>query len=207
MAAGWKSKLGLASLAAVWALAVAGGLYVLLDYSVSPAESGSPAPEWPAQSSLQRRPGRLTLVMLAHPQCPCTRASLAELAAAAARTDGRLDMHIVFLRSPAFELHSDLWRSALQIPGATLTADPDGAEIRRFGVKASGHVLIYDAAGYLAYSGGITGSRGHAGGNRGRESVIELARHGSTALAQFPVFGCSLQGSRQAMTAKDGIRE
>lgn len=207
MAVGWKSKLGLASFAAAWVAAVAAGMVVLLDYGGSPAEAGSPALQWPAGSALGRREGRITLVMLAHPQCPCTRASLAELAAAAAQTDGWLDIHIVFLSSPAFELHGDLWHSALEIPGATLSADPDGAEIRRFGVKASGHVLMYGPAGQLAYSGGITGSRGHAGGNRGREAIVELARHGSTALARFPVFGCALQSLRAGVSAAGGISE
>jgi hypothetical protein len=131
--------------------------------------------------------------MLAHPQCPCTRASIGELAIAAAQAAGRLDIYVVFLESPAFELESDLWRSALAIPNTKVIADPDGAEIQRFGVKASGHTLVYDAAGRLAFSGGVVSARGHAGANRGREAIVELALHNRSSVESSPVFGCALQ--------------
>jgi hypothetical protein len=133
------------------------------------------------------------LVVLAHPQCPCTRATLGELEIIAARTQGLLDLHVVFLKSPAFDHRSDLWRTASALPGANVAADPGGDEIRRFGALASGHVLLYDAEGRLAFSGGITSSRGHAGANTGRDAVIDLARRGSAEVFHTPVFGCALQ--------------
>lgn len=207
MAFSLKSRFGLASFAAIWTLAVAAGLYGLLDYGASPAEGGFPARAWPERSTLYRQPGRPTLVMLAHPQCPCSRASLEELAIVAAQTEGRLDIHVVFLSSPRFEFQSDLWYSASEIPGATVSEDADGTVIRRFGVQASGHALVYDATGRLIYSGGVTSSRGHAGGNRGREAIIEIARVGRTVLAEFPVFGCALQNSRGTVSVEGEVLE
>jgi hypothetical protein len=138
--------------------------------------------------------------MLAHPQCPCTRASIGELAIAAAQARDRLDIHVVFFQSPAFELETDLWRSALEIPNAQVLADPDGAEIRKFGVIASGHTLAYDAEGRLAFSGGVVKARGHAGDNHGRQAIVDLARHGRASVAATPVFGCSLLG-RESLAA------
>jgi len=149
--------------------------------------------KWPDSSTLAKNPDRLTVVMLAHPQCPCTRASIGELAIAAAQAPGQLDIYVVFLDSPAFEIESDLWRSALDIPDARVIADPDGAEIQMFGVKASGHTLVYDGGGRLMFSGGIVSSRGHAGANFGREAIVELARHGRSSVTSSPVFGCALQ--------------
>jgi hypothetical protein len=186
-------KYSLASLTAVWVVAVGFGLFKLLDYSNTPSLGAAPPTRWPESSTLVKAPGRLTVVMLAHPQCPCTRASIGELAIAAAQAPGRLDIHVVFLDSPAFELESDLWHSALEIPNTRVIADPDGAEIRRFGVKASGHTLVYDAAGRLAFSGGVVSARGHAGANRGREALVELARNGRPSVTSSPVFGCALQ--------------
>jgi hypothetical protein len=174
-------------------LAVGFGLLKLLDYSNAASTGATPPTKWPESSTLVKHPDRLTVVMLAHPQCPCTRASIGELAIAAAQAAGRLDISVVFLESPAFELKSDLWRSALEIPNTTVIADPDGAEIRRFGVKASGHTLVYDAEGRLAFSGGIVSSRGHAGANFGREAIVELARSGRLSARSSPVFGCALQ--------------
>jgi hypothetical protein len=183
----------LAGFLALWVLAVGFGQLKLLDYSNTPAVGAAPPATWPESSSLVKRPARLTAVMLAHPQCPCTRASIGELAIAAAQAAGRLDIYVVFLDSPAFELESDLWRSALEIPNAKVIADPDGAEIQRFGVKASGHTLVYDAAGRLAFSGGVVSARGHAGANRGRDAIVELVRHHRSSVMSSPVFGCALQ--------------
>jgi hypothetical protein len=184
---------GLAGFIALWVLAVGFGQLKLLDYSNTPTVGAAPPATWPESSALVKRPGRLTAVMLAHPQCPCTRASIGELAIAAAQAAGRLDIYVVFLESPAFELESDLWRSALAIPNTKVIADADGAEIQRFGVKASGHTLVYDAAGRLAFSGGVVSARGHAGANRGREAIVELALHNRSSVESSPVFGCALQ--------------
>jgi hypothetical protein len=188
------------SFTAIWVLAVGFGLLKLQNYSTLPALGAAPPTRWPASTKLVRRPGRLTVVMLAHPQCPCTRASIGELAIAAAQTGGRLDINVVFLESPAFELESDLWRSAAAIPNITLIADPGGAEIANFGVRASGHTLVYDTGGRLVFSGGIVSARGHAGDNRGREAIVELARYGRSNVTTSPVFGCALQ-DRQALAA------
>lgn len=195
-------RFSLVGFTAIWVLAVGFGLLKLQNYSTAPSPAAAPPEKWPESSVLARDRGRLTVVMLAHPQCPCTRASIGELAIAAAQSAGRLDIHVVFLESPAFELESDLWRSALAIPGAKVVADPDGAEIGKFGVKASGHTLVYDAAGSLVFSGGVVSARGHAGANRGREAIVELARHGASSVTAAPVFGCALQSREPLAAAK-----
>jgi hypothetical protein len=185
----------------LWVLVVGFGQFKLLDYSNTPTVGDAPPTSWPESSTLVRHPGRLTVVMLAHPQCPCTRASIGELAVAAAQTAGLLDIYVVFLDSPAFEVESDLWRSALEIPNTKVIADPGGVEIRRFGVKASGHTLVYDAAGRLAFSGGVVSARGHAGANRGRDAIVALAREGRSSVVSSPVFGCTLQSRNLPLAA------
>jgi hypothetical protein len=183
-------------------LSVGFGLFELMDYSTTPATGAAPPVHWPESSVLERRAGRVTVVMLAHPQCPCTRASIGELAIAAAQAPGRMDIHVIFAASPAFEVKSDLWYSAAAIPGTHVMADPGGAEIRKFGVKASGHTLAYDAGGRLMFSGGIVSARGHAGANRGRGAIVELARLGRSSVASSPVFGCALDGRNSLATAR-----
>jgi hypothetical protein len=189
------------TLAAVtfWMLAAALGMAALLKYEYTPAQAGAVAASWPQASSLTRHPGRPTLVMLAHPRCPCTRATLGELEIIAAQSGGRLDIHVVFLQSPAFDHRTDLWFRALELPGAHVTLDPRGKQIRLFGALASGHVLVYDARGELAFSGGITSARGHSGANIGRDAVIALARQERIGVAAMPVFGCSLHGPEVAL--------
>jgi hypothetical protein len=57
-------------------------------------------------------------------------------------------------------------------------------------------VLLYDRAGQLQFTGGITGSRGHAGDNTGRDSVIRLLTGGGAARRHAFVYGCPIRTRR-----------
>ena len=144
--------------------------------------------QWPAGSGLAHDTERPTLVMLVHPQCTCSRASLTELAEILARTTARPKTYVLFLKPRGFAdgwEKTDTWRAAAALPGATVVRDDEGAQAERFGAVTSGQTLLYDARGRLLFSGGITGSRGHTGDNAGRSSVVALLnREGSTYVAQ-----------------------
>ena len=170
---------------------------------------GANAPaRWPADSVLTRAPGQPTLVLLAHPQCSCTRASLDELGEALARARTRPRTYVLFLKPEGFSNgweQTDSWRIAAALPGVTPVRDDSGREARRFGVATSGQTLLYDADGTLLFSGGITAARGHAGDNAGRSELVSLltrgqsARPGALNLGQSVhdatrVFGCPLFG-------------
>src|SRR5206468_3960171 len=135
---------------------------------------------WPEDCQVVRRANLPTLLVFAHPQCPCTRATISELERLAAHCVDRLQIVVAFLSLPELGeewTHSALWDSAAAIPGVELRADRDGAIARQFGIDASGQTLLYDAAGRLVFEGGITGSRGHAGDNEGEDAVVEFV-HG-----------------------------
>ena len=70
--------------------------------------------------------------------------------------------------------------------------DPEGREARLFGAAASGAVALYDTHGILAFSGGITGARGHSGDNAGRSAVVALLTGRRPERARTFVFGCDL---------------
>ncbi len=121
-----------------------------------------------------------TLVMFAHPQCPCTRASLAELERIISKSQGTVTPWIVFYKPSHTDdgwERTDLWRTAAAIPGAHVISDPDGAEARHFHVATSGQTLLYDAEGRLLFSGGITAARGHEGDNLGKNRSDRLVEH------------------------------
>ena len=124
-----------------------------------------------------RADDRPTLVFLAHPQCDCTRATLGELAEVLARTSQPPKTYVLFLRPTLFDAgweQTALWQTARSLPNVTVLRDDDGAEAKRFGAETSGQTLLYDERGTLAFSGGITGSRAHAGDNAGRASLLAL---------------------------------
>jgi hypothetical protein len=180
---------------AAWVLAVATGLVVLWDYDAGPAPAGHPPARWPVASRLAQVNTRATLVMTAHPHCPCTRASIGELEGLMTQTAGLVDTYVLFYKPMAVPEgwdHTDLWRRAALIPGVRVVQDDAGAEAERFGALASGQVMLYSAGGDRLFSGGITASRGHAGDNAGRDAIVALLRHQPNTRAVTPVFGCAL---------------
>jgi hypothetical protein len=179
---------------ALWLATVGAGMAVVWRYQYQPGDPARAPVEWPSTSHVARVPGRATLVMLAHPRCPCTRASLGELARLMTHVQGRLAATVLFLApsdEPAGWERSDLWESAVAIPGVAVMRDQDGEEAGRFGVLTSGQVLVYNGSGHLLFSGGITPSRGHAGDNPGGAAIAALVND-EPAPHDAHVFGCSL---------------
>jgi hypothetical protein len=190
-----KTILGTALFATLWIVALSFGLKALANYENAPGQIGSVPSGWPAESKIERAPNGETLVMLAHPHCPCTRASVGELAQIMAHVQGKVRAYVLFLKpegSGADWEDTDLRRSAAKIPGVTVLSDTNGAEARRFGAETSGHTLLFDSAGHLLFSGGITESRGHAGGNAGENAIVSLVNTHGPERAKTFVFGCSL---------------
>ena len=179
----------------LWLLVVGGGLSVLWGYENTPGVAASPPPMWPVESQIQRAADGDTLVMLVHPHCPCTRATLGELASIMAHCQGRLKAYVLFLKPTGFSddwEKTDLWQSAASIPGVYALVDDGGAQANRFHAATSGQTILYDKDGHLIFSGGITASRGHSGDNAGRSAIVSLVNGGSAESAETFVYGCPL---------------
>jgi hypothetical protein len=182
-------------LSAAWLGAVSASLWWLLEFEMTPAAVGQCPELWPQNSVLVHSFERPTLLMFVHPRCPCSRASVDELARLATACGDDLRMTVVFLKPRGFAgdwEKTDLWRSARQIPGVTVFCDEEGKETTRFRACVSGEVLVYDPQGRLTFHGGLTASRGHHGDNPGRTAIELLLAGKLTPPQQTPVFGCSL---------------
>ena len=180
---------------AFWLLAVGAAMAALGAYSNRAGSSGAPPARWPDESQLGLAPDRPTLVVIAHPRCPCTRATLGELELLLAQSRGRLSARVLFIQPPGTTddwVQTDLWRKASQLAGVTVHRDIAGVEARRFHARTSGHVLLYDRNGRLGFEGGITASRGHAGDNPGRSAILALLDGQLSGQVRTPVFGCPL---------------
>jgi hypothetical protein len=189
-----KGRMMLIAACAVWILAIAGGFSLLWGYENTSGPNLIPPSRWPLDSSLQLASDRATLIMVAHPHCPCTRASIGELARLMAQAQGRVTAYALFVKpdgaSDDWE-KTDLWQSAASIPDVKVVIDT-GIEAQRFQAVTSGQTVLYDAEGQLLFSGGITGSRGHAGDNAGRSAIVSLLNTGVAERAETAVFGCPL---------------
>jgi hypothetical protein len=178
-----------------WSGALATGLFVLWRYDGAPAPAGEPPARWPSRSAILQPDARPALLLFAHPQCPCTRASLDELISLMTRTRGLASVYVVFSTpADAQELwtRSASWNYAASIPDVRIFLDKDAREARRFGVLASGHVLLYGTDGALLFNGGITPARGRVGDNAGRAAIAALLTGQRPARSRTPLFGCLL---------------
>jgi hypothetical protein len=181
--------------AALWVGALGFGLDAVRRYESTPGQVGLTPPLWPAVSHIRPDPNRATLIMLVHPQCSCTRASLDELNAVMNRVQGRAAAWILFVKPTGVEggwERTATWSEAKRIPGVTVLTDPDGVEATRFGALTSGHVVLYDRTGHLMFSGGITGARGHEGDNSGQQSLLAFLSEGTAQGHRHAVYGCAL---------------
>jgi len=192
------SRYWFGAVAVVWLCLAAVGLAVLWQYDNAPGEAANAPASWPSHSHLTPAADTPTLVMLAHPQCTCSRASLGELEELLARSDVHPKTYVVFLKPATFGEgweQTDLWRTAKRLRDVSVVRDDDGVEARAFGAATSGQTLLYHQNGHLQFSGGITGSRAHEGDNAGRQSLLALLNGGRSARTATDVYGCPLFAS------------
>jgi len=181
----------LAAAIVVWASAAGGGLYAVTAHGAAP---GNVAEAPASLAGNLRSAGRATIVVTAHPSCPCTRATLHELARIAREVKGAADIVLLFAgKGDRDRVAAELRRSAEGIAGARVVEDPDRAIAKSLGAHTPGTVLFYDTRGALRFSGGITRARGHEGSSAGADTLRSLvAETGPSAPATTPVYGCPL---------------
>lgn len=185
---------GLLVCLALWGAAVTWGFYRAHSYASTP---GDRAPLLGAcgRARSGADPRRPTLVVAAHPHCPCTASTLSALERIAARCPGRLNIQVLFYADPALGPtweRTRLWERAASISGAELVSDPLGEEGARLGARTSGHVFLFAPSGETLFEGGITVGRGHDGDNPGSAAIVDLLLHGHAEIRSTPVFGCAL---------------
>ncbi|MEK6261880.1 MAG: RedB protein [Planctomycetota bacterium] len=184
----------------VWAAASLAGLAWLTDYSSVPGVAATSPVAWPQRADLQRDDRQPTLLMFLHPHCPCSQASLSELARVAVQVRERMRMQVLFVQPDGCApdwYRTSLWTSARDIPGVLVDVDLRGHLAGQFGAKTSGQTLVYDRAGTLVFRGGLTPGRGHEGDSPGRTAVLSLLEErtrGSTM--ECSAFGCPLLTER-----------
>src|SRR5687767_10835692 len=104
----WKLKL----LSILWVTAVGAGVGLLWNYAATPGVQGHPPDRWPSQSLVRPAKKLSTLVMTAHPHCPCTRASIRELARLMAQCPDLVRAYVLVYKPhelPRGWERTDLW--------------------------------------------------------------------------------------------------
>lgn len=184
-------------IALVWAAAVAVGVCLHAGAESSPSDGGGGPHVLPPIAALKTPPGVPLIAMALHPRCPCSPASVDELEALAGRSFQPVTV-VVLVSTPAQD--SEEWDEAFDRISGKLSSmrvikDRAGAIAASLGMHASGATLIYDSAGRLVFSGGLTLARGMAGANPAAIEAMKRAGCSEAALpvdTHSPVFGCRL---------------
>ncbi|MHC5109133.1 MAG: RedB [Planctomycetota bacterium] len=184
----------------LWAALVVSGFASVVHYSVTAAEPVSPPVHRDHENDL-------AAYIFIHPKCPCTRAtieSLDRVLTEAGINDKGTVTAYVYEPSKADRdwSETDLVARLRKIPAVRVKFDRDGFAASTFGVMTSGHLLIY-AGNSLAFSGGVTPSRGHEG-NCDAANAAGAALSGQESGRSWPVFGCPILefGSRSGDEAE-----
>ncbi len=179
----------------LWLGLIVGGYAWLLRYSFAAGKASASPHTIPSSVASQAPSARPQLFLALHPRCPCSRATLSELATILSRAPEACDVTVLVYK-PAGE--PDSWMEGALLDkcrqvSCLIRPDPDGRLASSLGSLTSGGVVLYDAKGRLRYQGGVTASRGHEGDNAGKQAVIQILRGQRDSQKSMPVFGCPIQ--------------
>jgi hypothetical protein len=180
--------------ALVWAGTVVGAYRAIRRFETTPGEAASARQVWPTSTHVPRSAGTWSLVMLVHPHCSCSRASVEELAEIVERAPRDVQTTVLVYRPHEMAAgweRTEVFDAATRIQRARVIVDEDGAEAGVFGGFTSGQTFLYDDRGRLRFAGGITSLRGHTGLNRGSVDVVRIAKQRAGS-GSHPVFGCAI---------------
>lgn len=178
-----------------WLFSIGGLAIAVVAYSVTPGAPTSVGDRWPDGASFEHASERHTVVLVAHPHCSCTRATLSELARILTRLGDSAEARVIVLRPDGFDAawaRTDIWDRAKEITGVEPLDDVGGIEAAKFGAHTSGATLLFSPAGERLFAGGLTSARGHEGPSVGRRRIVELVLEGRSDRPVSDVFGCSL---------------
>jgi len=178
----------------IWVVTVAAAVRSIRAFESTPGRAAEAAQRWPPSASIARQAGTWTLVMLIHPHCSCSRASIGELAAIVEQAPRNMRAYVLTYQPHEYDAawsHTDVWAAAQRLRRVRVVTDVDGKQARRFGGFTSGQTFLFDPQGVRRFSGGITLLRGHAGLNSGRAEVIRIV-NGGNGPGKHPVFGCAI---------------
>ncbi|MCA9393633.1 MAG: RedB protein [Candidatus Omnitrophica bacterium] len=194
---GKKAVIG--TIVALWLAMIFVGLGLLYNYDMKAGPVEPAPPVWPQDVPMSNEDRLYHLVMIVHPHCPCTRASIGELEILMTRTKDKLHTTVLVYVPQDTDsdwAQSDLMRHLSRIPNVSIRIDRAGWMAEAFGGTTSGQTFLYDPEGQLVFSGGITASRGHAGGNYGRTAIVDAVYGRDIKRRSTPAFGCIVRDRR-----------
>lgn len=192
--------------ALLWVAVVGMGMTQLHGYMNTPGQADAAPTSLSVGDGFERLPGQPHMLVFIHRQCPCSKATLQQLIDQGEKS---LPMTVVWIgdADDAGRNAKALQALADRLKAQTLS-DTDGRLAERFGARTSGHVVVYDADGALAYTGGLTPGRGMVGPSGGVLALVDIAGGQAPDHAALPVFGCPLTHTKTqgVITREAGVQ-
>ncbi|GIX00102.1 MAG: hypothetical protein KatS3mg111_3434 [Pirellulaceae bacterium] len=177
----------------LWGSSIVWGVSRVLNYSFSgdyPTESSPDAVGEMATSTAD-----FHVLVFVHPKCPCSMATIDNLGRLLPRCPANYAVTaIVFVpegKDKEWATETATFAALERLPHTRIEFDTGGTRIRQWNVRRSGHVIVKAPDGSVAFSGGITLERGHAGESLGTVSMMRVLMQQSPPARAVPVFGCT----------------
>ncbi len=190
--------IGLIILSMVWLILVASLTVGMINYANSPGKGPNPPKKWPKNIQLALFEDQSTIMLFAHPHCPCTKATLGELEKIMARCQRQVSSYVILIwpkGTGSDWVETEIKEMASNIPDVEVIIDSAGQLTHAFNCETSGSTLLYNQSGTLIFYGGITPARGHMGDNVGRDAIEDFLHGRDIFKNTSPVFGCGLLDS------------
>lgn len=182
----------LVAAAALWLGAIGVGGFAMLNHAYSAGPAVEVDEQWPAGDTIPWTRSSPVVVMMVHPNCPCSVASMEQLDRLLAASPGRVEAFAVFRSSTTPNQRGAVRRHAERIPGLRVIDDVNGRVASLFDARTSGETFMFGTDGALLFHGGLTPSRGHAGAGTGHDALLAILHGRTPAVSSAPAFGCSI---------------
>lgn len=179
----------------LWSIACVTAFGALWRYGNTPGDPGGKPVGWKVPASLHVSSDRPTLLVFAHPKCPCTRATMSAIERLQRNVPGGFETQVVFFEPPDADpswRRTGLWERAGRLREARVVPDPGGSLAADAGASVSGSVAVVDRDGRLLFWGGLTSSRSHEGDSAGSLAVQAILRGEQARTDRTPVYGCEI---------------
>lgn len=184
--------------AVAWVLLTIGGMGALLAYSQTPGKPNT----FPDQVTVSVAEivghddaDAWGIVMVLHPKCSCSRASLNELWRIYERSAAPVRCYfLIYTPDGADEgwTETATMRGLTKFSDATRIVDHNGKLACSLGMTTSGATLLFAPDGEIRFSGGVTFARSHEGRNGGAQAILASLKGMSVDYASTPVYGCAI---------------
>jgi len=171
------------------------GIWQLYAFSTTPGDH-TVVQSWILQDKLPLKHQLASLVVLIHPKCSCSTATLKEVERLKIGLKDKLDVKLVFIsygdKSKNW-YQGPVWDLAVSMKkNVSIVLDNDGQILKTLGTKTSGTAYLVGPDLKVVFQGGLTPIRGHEGATSGQAFIASWVKGNTKSSLIQKIFGCGV---------------